>query len=325
MAIKTINGILKEDSTKTVEEFNTQIQSACDNAETLDTDNNYVGLVFNLKDKRIDFVPSATVSDDFSINSTTIVDGSGGEAGDDTYVRTTTMPATVGGAISGTTFDGTVAEALDKVLYPYVKPTFSSFLLSSQLTSLEVGNKVAGGERTFTWATNTSENVAIDTIKITSAGATILENSANDGTETFDIGADIVKTTNTTNYFYIYATDTQGNTLNRIYACYWKWRLHYGSSPLETFTASDVTGLQSSLLYTSENRTYATPENDYKWICYPTSFGTASKFTDIDTGFGVAMEAPQTISVTNSFGVATDYYCYRSTNSMAGAVSIKIG
>jgi hypothetical protein len=94
---------------------------------------------------------------------------------------------------------------------------------------------------------------------------------------------------------------------------------------LETLTASDVTSLQSSLLYTSENRTYNTPADDYKWICYPTSFGTASKFTDVDTGFGVAMEAPQTISVTNSFGVSQDYYCYRSTNSMAGAVSIKIG
>jgi hypothetical protein len=106
MAIKTINGILKEDSTKTIEEFNDQILSACDNAETLDTDNNYVGLVFNLKDKRIDFVPSATVSNDFSINSTTIVDGSGGESVDDTYVRATTMPATVGGATSYLQYDG---------------------------------------------------------------------------------------------------------------------------------------------------------------------------------------------------------------------------
>ena len=324
MAIKTINGILKEDSTKTVEEFNNQILNACDNAETLDTDNNYVGLVFNLKDKRIDFVPSATVSNDFNINSTTIVDGSGGESVDDNYVRTTTMPITVGGAISGTTFDGTVAEALDKVLYPFVKPTFSSFLLSNQITSLEVGDKIAGGSRTFTWATTASENVAVDTIKI-NGDTTLIRNLSNDGSETFDIGDDIIKTTNGTQYFRIYAEDTQGASFNRIYAVYWKWRLYYGSSPLETFTASDVTSLQSSLLYTSENRTYTTPENDYKWICYPTSFGTASKFTDTDTGFSVAMEAPQTVSVTNSFGIVQDYYCYRSTNSMAGAVRIKIG
>jgi len=325
MAIKTINGILKEDSTKTVEEFNAQILTACDNAETLDADNNYVGLVFNLKDKRIDFVPSATVSSDFSINSTTIVDGAGGASVDDTYVRPTSIPATVGGATAGTTFDGTVADALDKVLYPYVKPTFSSFYLNDQITSLEVGDNVAGGSRTFTWATNTSENIAANTIKITSGGTTILDLAANDGTETFDIGADIVKTTNTTNYFYIYATDTQSNTLSRIYAVYWKWRLHYGSSPLETMDETNVKSLQSSLLYTTENYTYNTPTDNYKWICYPTTFGVASKFTDVDTGFGVAMEPVQTVSVTNSFGIVQDYYCYRSTNSMAGAVSIKIG
>jgi len=325
MAIKTINGILKEDSTKTIAEFNTQIQTACDNAETLDTDNNYVGLVFNLKDKRIDFVPSATVSTDFSINSTTIVDGVAGSNVDDAYVRTETMPVTVGGASVGTSFNGTVAEALDKVLYPYVKPKFTSFLLSGQNTSLEVGDKVSGGQRTFTWATSTSENIEVDTIKITSDGVTVLENSANDGTETFDLGADIVKTTAGTQYFYIYGTDTQTTIFNRIYAVYWKWRLHYGSSSLETLTSNDVASLQSSLLYTSENYTYNTPANNYKWICYPVSFGTASKFTDMDTGFGVAMESPQILSVTNAFGVTTDYYCYRSTNSMAGAVRIKIG
>ena len=324
MAIKTINGILKEDSTKTITEFNDQIKTACDNAETLDADNNYVGLVFNLKDKRIDFVPSATVSTDFSINSTTIVDGSGGAGGDDAYVRPTSIPNTVGGASAGTTFDGTVAEALDKVLYPYVKPTFSSFYLNSQITSLEVGDKITGGSRTFTWATNTSENVAVDTVKI-NGDTTLIQNLANDGSETFDIGADIVKTSAATQYFRIYADDTQGNSFNRIYAVYWKWRLHYGSSALTTIDETNVKSLQSSLLYTTENYTYNTPAGDYKWICYPTTFGLASKFTDTATGFGVAMEDPQTVSVTNSFGITQDYYCYRSTNSLAGAVSIKIG
>ena len=323
MAIKTINGILKEDSTKTVEEFNAQILTACDNAETLDSDNNYVGLVFNLKDKRIDFVPSATVSSEFSINSTTIVDGAGG-GGDDAYVRPTSIPNKVGGAVAGTTFDGTVAEALDKVLYPFVKPTFNSFLLSGQNTSLEVGDKINGGSRTFTWGTKTSANVATNTVKI-NGDTTLVQGLANDGSETFDIGADIVKTTNSTQYFRIYADDTQGASFNRIYAVYWKWRLHYGSSPLATIDETNVKSLQESLLYTSENRTYNTPANDYKWICYPTTFGTASKFTDVDTGFGVAMEAPQTVSITNSFGIAKDYYCYRTTNSLVGAVRIKIG
>jgi len=325
MAIKTINGILKSDSAKTADEFNSDILNACNNAESLDTANNYVGLVFNLKDKRIDFVPSDSVSTDFSVNSTTIVDGSSGTNIEDAYVRTEATPISVGGVTTGTTFDGTVADALDKVLYPYVQPTFSSFYLSSQLTSLEVGDKISGGSRTFTWATTTSENISSNSIKITLDSTILLENVADSGSATIDIGSDIINTSATSNYFYIYATDTQGDTISRIFAVYWKWRLYYGSSALEVIDENNVKTLQNSFLYTTENYTYATPAENFKWICYPVSFGLASKFTDIDTGFSVAMESPQTVSITNDFGVTTDYYCYRTTNSLTGAVNIKIG
>ena len=234
------------------------------------------------------------------------------------------MPSTVGGATVGTTFDGTVADALDKVLYPFVKPTFTTFSLTGQLTSLEVGQSITGGSRTFTWGTSTSENVATDSIRITSGGTTILDNSTNDGTETFDIGDDITKTTNTTHYFYVYGTDTQTNSFNRIYAVYWKWRFYFGSSPLETLTETDVKALGNDFLYTSRSYTYNTPTNNYKWICYPAVFGTAVKFEDTSTGFGVAMETPISLSITNTYGATTNYLCYRTTNSMAGSISIKV-
>jgi len=38
------------------------------------------------------------------------------------YIRSTPMPLAVGGASLGTTFNGSVQDALDKVLYPYVAP-----------------------------------------------------------------------------------------------------------------------------------------------------------------------------------------------------------
>lgn len=322
MAIKTINGILKEDSTKTIEEFNTQIKTTCDNAELVDTNNDYVGLVFNLKDKRIDFVPSSSIETAYSVSTTTIVDGTGGSS-DDEYNRSTAMPTTVGGAITGTTFSGTVADALDKVLYPFVKPTFSSFTMSNQSTSLEVGESINGTNRTFIWSTTKPENITPNTIKITSGGVTILDNASNDGSETFNLGADIVKTTNTTHFFYINGIDTQGNSFNRVFSVYWKWKFYYGSSPLTVLSETDVKTL-SSILYTTRSYTYSTPANNYKWICYPSTFGLATKFEDTSTGFGVAMESPLTISVTNGFGVATDYLCYRTTNSMAGSVNIKV-
>lgn len=325
MAIKTINGILKADSTKTSEEFNNQIKSACDNAENTDTTNNYVGLVFNLKDKRIDFVPSSSVGTDFNVNTTTIVDGSGaGVSTDDAYVRPTAVPTTIGGATVGTTFSGTVADALDKILYPFIKPTFLTFYPSGQNATLEVGDKISGGLKTFIWTTSTSANININTIKITSNTTTLVDLSANDGTETIDIGADIIKTTATSHNFNIYGVDKENNSFSKLYTVSWRWKIYYGSSSLTVLNGLQVASLQGNVLGTSRASTYSTTANDYKWICYPSSFGLATKFEDTATGFGVAMEAPLTISVTNAFGVATDYFCYRTTNSMASALNIKV-
>lgn len=325
MAIKTINGILKADSTKTSEEFNTQIKSACDNAENTDTTNNYVGLVFNLKDKRIDFVPSSSVGTDFNVNTTTIVDGSGaGVSTDDAYVRPTAVPIAIGGAVVGTTFSGTVSDALDKILYPFIKPTFSAFSITGQNTTLEVGDKISGGLKTFTWTTSTPNNVTLNTIKITSNTTTLIDLTSNDGTQTIDIGTDIIKTTATTYNFNIYGTDKENNVFTKVYTVTWKWKIYYGSSSLTTLNSVQVTALQGNVLNTTRASTYSTTASDYKWICYPTSFGLATKFEDTATGFGVAMETPITVSVTNSFGVSNDYYCYRTTNSMASALSIKV-
>jgi len=316
MAIKTINGILKEDSTKTIEEFNTQIKTACDNAETVDGANDYVGLVFNLKDKRIDFIPSTKVANDYTVSNTTIVSG-------DEYIRTTAIPNTIGGAVAGTTFNGTVAAALDKILYPYAVPTFTSFIMNDQLFSLEVGESIVSGTKIFTWGTSASQNVLENSIKITSEGITVVENLQNTGIATFTIENDINKTTNSTHYFNIYGTTTNGGTFNRSITIYWKWKFYYGSSTSESMTSTEVKNF-SGLLKTIKTHIYNTPIDNYKWVCYPSLFGTATKFTDTSTGFGIAMEAPQIVSVTNDFNVTTDYLCYRTTNSMVSNVNIQV-
>ena len=63
---------------------------------------------------------------------------------------------------------------------------------------------------------------------------------------------------------------------------------------------------------------------DYKYMAYPTIFGQKTSFFDQATGFSVAMEAPTTISITNSFGITTDYYVHRTTNTIVGAITIGV-
>jgi len=59
--------------------------------------------------------------------------------------------------------------------------------------------------------------------------------------------------------------------------------------------------------------------NTYVWYAHAKSQGIASfKFGGFDGG----MEAPSTISFTNSKGYVEDYYVYRSTNPQIGVVSV---
>jgi len=325
MAIKTINGIMKTDSTLSTDEFNDTIKKACVNAEELDMDNQYVGMIFNLKDKRIDFVPSTSVADEFNVSTTTIIDNSSESSVDDEYNRDVAIPITVGGAVSGTVFDGTVADALDKILYPFIKPYFSYFRIDSQATVLEVGDKISQGTKVFKWAVSHIENMKDDSLKIYLNTTLLEDNISKESPMNINITEDIVKMSATSVYFKVIGTDEEDNLVYKTNYIYWRWRVYYGSISTELITKKEVTDLQLSALKYNENNTYSLPENDYKWICYPVVFGEANKFVDVDTGFGVAMEQPITLNITNIFGASEDYYCYRTTNSMAGSINIKIG
>ena len=249
--------------------------------------------------------------------------GGSGPSVDDEYIRTKPTPIEVGGAEVGTTFSGTTADALDKILYPYVNPRFTSFSMSSQTSTLEVGDKITGGVRRFNWNIDVDDNVASNSISIYANGL-LQGNLINDDTQDINIGSDIVKTSATTQNFKIEAENTESHNFNRSFNIYWRWRGYYGTGN-STITESDILSLENSRLYNNENNTYNCPANNFKWICYPTVFGLASKFTDIDTGFGVAMESPIITQVTNAYGIQTDYYCYRTTNSLVGSIRIKIG
>ena len=244
------------------------------------------------------------------------------------YSNETPMPEDVGGLETGDTFfEKTISEMFDLLLYPYQYPAISSFSISSQSTTLEVGDIVSGGNRTFNWSITNNSNIQTGTIKIQDLTnsvylATGLEA---DGTEIVDIGSNISKNTAASHQFRIYATNTKGTEINRTYTINWRWRLYWGSSSLEELTETDIESLQNSVLTTTENATRNYNAGGYKYLVYPVVFGLASKFTDNDSGFAVAMEEPEIINITNNYGVGQDYYIYRSTNSSAQALNIKVG
>jgi hypothetical protein len=53
--------------------------------------------------------------------------------------------------------------------------------------------------------------------------------------------------------------------------------------------------------------------------------GLKTTWKDTSTGFDVAMNStPQTVSLTNSFGVTQNYYVYRTYNILGGTINVQI-
>jgi hypothetical protein len=70
---------------------------------------------------------------------------------------------------------------------------------------------------------------------------------------------------------------------------------------------------------------YAFGSGGYKYICYPTTFGTATSFKDSLTQLDVAMEPSYTITITNDFGIAQAYNIHRTTNILGATITIVVG
>lgn len=247
----------------------------------------------------------------------------GGTAVADTYTNTTPVPTTIGGVPSGATFASkTMKDMWDMLLYPYQTPTFSAFG-SSMPTTLEIGDSIAAGAKSFSWSTTNSANLTANSIIIKQGGTAIGSALANDGSENLSVTA-ITSNTIANFTFSIEATNTKNATLSRTLTVSFKAPVWYGESALATLTGTDVVALRAKNLATSPNGNYAMQEGGYKWICYPKSLGLKNNFKDVATNFDVAMNPVETVSVTNSFGVTQDYYCHRTYNVLGSGINIGV-
>ena len=228
------------------------------------------------------------------------------------YVRATGMPATVGGAVAGTTFNGTVVDALDKVLYPYQNPAFTSFYLSGVPTTYELGDTMDGGNVTFIWATSNSENVKVDTVNCN--GVTGLANNGS----SVQMLPSVTKSTVSTETYTISATNTKDVVFSRNAVLSWSLMRHWGVSASDTL--DDVTVLGMSKEFASsrvKTVTYDCTGGRYFYFAYPSSFGDLNntKVNNLAWNDWVLVKR----DVVNSFGVAIPFNIYRSYNLLNGS------
>lgn len=246
-----------------------------------------------------------------------------------TYTNPAATPYTVGGIIAGSTFSGkTMQEMWDLLLYPYLTPSFASFANSGLLSVYEVGQTIATGSQSFSWSFNNLPNVSANTTTIVqniSPVTTLYGPASNTSPSALTLTAVYSAGTSTTTTLYtISAINTSDNSFSTTISRSWKPKIYYGTNSASVLVEADIKALISNPLSNTFAGTYSFGANNYKYFCYPSSFGTATVFTDTGTNFPVAMDAPYLVSVTNTYGVTLSYRVHRTYNIMGGSINIQI-
>jgi hypothetical protein len=254
--------------------------------------------------------------------------------GVDIFINPLPTTVTVGGCLIGSTFPApgvTFTQLLNLILYPFIPPTFSSFLFTA-VNILEVGDSIDSAVQAITWTTTEPGNIAPNLIDIDDVtGAVNLETGlANTGTVTHDFSGAGAITYNVAavNQFLITGTDTDPAgpfNFTRTLDIYWYWMVYAGTNLNTPINEAQIEALSDySSLSAGFARTYAFSAGDYKYISYPAVMGTATVFTDTGTSLNVPFEAPYNVNVTNAQGVLTAYRVHRSTNIIGAAINIAV-
>jgi hypothetical protein len=243
------------------------------------------------------------------------------------YSNTNPMPEEVGGYEIGDTFtDATLEQLFTNLLYPYQYPAVSSFQISGQTTTLEVGEEIPSGNKNFAWNFTNSTNIATNSVSVrdVTANTVLVSGLSNDGDEVIDIGGVIKKTSAQTHTWSVSAQNTKGQNISRNFNVNWRWRTYHGTSAQETLTETEVKQLVSNSLDSNYTGNKSVAAGGFKYFAYPTVFGLRSTFKDTISGFAVAMNPAITISITNDFGVTQDYYLHRTTNPIVGSLVVAV-
>mgnify|MGYP000966918869 FL=1 len=240
---------------------------------------------------------------------------------------------TVGGIQSGSTFAGDyyLQDMMDLLLYPATTPNFTSFLITSQATSLEVGEAVAG-IKTFTWNIANWADLQPNSIDIedTTNSTIIATNLADDGTETVFLSS-VSRTTPGANIWTISAQDTDLVTFSREYQINWYYASFYGISVSTTLNAAGIVALTGTSLVSDIDGSYPLAGSGYGYICVPDAFSTPNGFRDSITNLPVEMAGTSegynyfdgafyydSVSVTRN-AIPITYRVYRTRNTITSS------
>lgn len=232
----------------------------------------------------------------------------------------------VGGILAGSYFvDQTMSEMWDALLYSNQYPNFLSFDNNDIDDVYEVGYTIPTGNKTFVWTTTNDILFEPNSVEISGPGFTTVTGLANDGNEVVNFTSTIQHIIPASSLWTIQAENSvTSDIFNRFKITNWRWRIYWGVNSNPVLTESELEALHSNQLRSDFVNTFSFNATGYKWFTYPTSFGVATSFKDEFTGLPVAMEQYSIQSMTNTYGITTDYYVHRTTNILGDSINIII-
>ena len=217
------------------------------------------------------------------------------------YIRAAAMQVGVGGAVIGTTFSGTIQDALDKILYPYVS---QSNTISASNASRQFGSSTAV---TLSWVvTKNSNSITSITVDGTSVSPT---GNTQTGTKSTTATHSLVPTAVSEVQTYTFSTSDSTTTKNTTATVTWSNKRYWGLMDLTT----------------------CSPSNPDLTLSPGSSAAVGSFITDVKVkamtgaGFGTGNELATTLSKTyTGINAAGKYLCF-AWPTLFGTPSFVVG
>lgn len=210
-----------------------------------------------------------------------------------------------------------------------IQPGFSASL-SNPSTPVEVGATVTNPSFTASYshsAVSASLNDGAGAIALTSPFTAF----AYDGSGPLPARTYTKTTVNATVTWTLSATDSTNVTKTATATVTWEARAYYGvATPPGSLDASFITALSASALEASFARTiaYGAGGGTQKlYYAFPTSFGSPSRFIDVNSGFAVPFsKVASAVALTNAHGVviAGGYDIWASDQFLNDSVTVQV-
>lgn len=235
-----------------------------------------------------------------------------------------TPTESIGGIVAGQTYTKVTAEGvLRAMLVRYQAPAFGYFTISNQGSqTVLVGTTFQPGFKSIAWGTVNSGNVKPASLKLQdlTAGTTLLDNEANDGTASASTASFTVALGESRRY-RLSGTNSQGGSFSADLAIFGAHETYLGASTSPSLSPAQIVALGGAQLQGDRSRTatgVTTSGGQYLYYAYPAAFGDLMSI--ILDGAAPVLGAFQKLGdfqVTNNAGAGLTVRLYRSNATNA--------